>query len=474
MKKTVPALLTALLAAPIAPAIATDSLHIAHSVFQAEKNNQKHPALLTHTISINQDVAVPRLCVAYANTASRNKGWSVANIQIIRADGTEESARLAEQVRKFSFVKCTKAEQLVDLAAGDTLIFEYDFQNMKRLKRKGEQTDRVEVNSVVVADGFPLPLGTVGAVPGEEEAGKKGGWFHSSNFNFQAAKNNQKHHASFSKMVVIQHDVAAPNVCSLYRNTLKKKGKGKVTTAVSISRDEEVIESFTYKSSVKKNKARKCNVAQDLLAGDIVAYDFIFEGFPRLKKTSSKTDYAETTGVVASNGIPEFASIPSDPSDPSPGPGDPSPPPPSGGFTSADLAAAAKILYGSRPAQLWRFKNDQPTIWTVIGPATKLGSGPGGIDPSTVGYGNTIAAALADYERKRGKFSAASKSLSSADVSALTWFRNINTSGGPTSIRLPRGASTYVGEFYRPGKGVNHQTFGSFVAAINYLKSQGL
>jgi len=472
MKKTALVLLVALLAAPIAPVAASDSLHIAHSVFQAPKNNQKHPRLLTHTITVNQDMAVPRLCIAYDNTSSRNKGWGVANIQIIRVDGAEETARLAEQVRKFSFVKCTKPDQLDDLVVGDRLVFEYDFENMKRLKRKGERIDRVEVNSVVVADGFPLPLGTVGAVPGEEEAGKKGGWFHASNFNFQAAKNNQKHLASFSKMIVMQQDIAAPNVCSLYRNTFKKKGKGKVTTEVSISRADEVVESFKYKSNVKKNQAKKCKVAQDLMAGDIVVYDFLFEGLPRLKKTSKKTDYSETTGVVSENGTAEFATIPSGP-DPGPDPG-PNPPPPSGGFTTADLAAAAKILYGSRPAQLWRFKNNQPTIWTVIGPATKLGSGPGGIDPSTVGYGNTIAAALADYERKRGKFSAASRALSSADVNALTWYRGINTSQGPTSIRLPRGASTYVGEFYRPGKGVNHQTFGSFVAAINYLKSQGL
>jgi hypothetical protein len=468
-----------LLTAATAPAVASDSLHVARSVFTAEKNKQRHPELLTQTITINQEVPVPRVCIAYENTSKKSQGHGGADILLERVDGTQEEIRLSNEVRddseragKRTFVKCTKADQLADLVPGDMLVFEYSFENMLRLRRKGDTIDRVIVNSVAVADGFPLFVHEVGIEQGEEEKGKKGGWLHSANFNFQAAKKKQKHPGTLTKMVVMQQDVEAPNVCSLYRNTFNKGGKGQVTATASFYRDDEMFDSFNLNERVKKNTARKCKVGQDLLAGDVVYFDFEFAGMPRMAKGSKKTDKAEVTGAIAGNGTPEFASGPSDPTGPS-DPGPEPPPPPSGGFSSADLAAAAKVLKGSRPAQLWRFKNNNPTIWTIIGPRTLLGSGPGGINPGTVGYGNTIAAAVADYEKKRGKL-AAGGSLNSSEISALTWFRGINTSQGPTSIRMPRNSGSYVGEFYRPGKGVNHQTFGSFVSAINWLKSQGL
>ena len=474
MKNTTIALLAALVVAPITPAVASDSLHIAHSAFRAEKKSQKHPAAPVHAITIIQDVANPRICIAYDNNfpkggVGKGKVW----ITVERTDETETTFTLADQVRKNNYIKCTKAGDVEDLVVGDIVTFAPELTGLPRIKRKANRVDQFNIYSVVVAEGFPLPLRTVGAVPGDEETGKKGGWMHTSNFNFQAAKNNHKHPGAVTKMLVIEQDVTEPNVCFLYRNTFNKGGKGKVTAQVTHYRGEEMVDTFKIKDQVNRNKASACFDAQDLVAGDMVAWDFIFENLPRLKMGSNKVDNAEVTGVVAGNGVPDFASNTPDPGEPTPGPG-PDDPPPSGGFSSADLAAAAKILYGSRPAQLWRFKGNNPTIWTVIGPGTTLGTGPGGINPATVGYGNTIAAALADYERKRGKFAAASRGLSSADIAALTWYKNINTSQGPTSVRMPRNSGTYVGEFYRPGKGVQHQAFGSFVSAINWLKSFGL
>jgi hypothetical protein len=480
MFKRIAAILAlAILTIAVAPAEATDTLHVSRSVYTPEKNKEKHPATVVQTITIKQDVESPRICVTYENTGKRSQGHGGADIVLNRVDESQEEFRLSDEVRtndgRKTFVKCTKADQIADLVPGDTLVFSYEFENMLKLRRTNDVIDQIVVNSVAVANGFPLYVEEVGAMPGEEEKGKKGGWLHTGNFNIQAPKNKAKHPAKISEMVILPEDANAPNICSLYRNTLNKGGKGKVKTIVSFYRDDEMIDSFVFNNKIKKNIARECRVGQDLLAGDIVYFDFEFSGIPRMAKKKAKTDVAEMTGAISRNGEAEFVTVaaPTDPTDPNTPPG-PNPPPPSGGFSSADLAAAAKVLYGSRPTQLWRFKNNQPTIWTIIGPGTQLGTGPGGINPSTVGYGNTIAAAVADYEKKRGKLGGASKALSSADVAGLTWFRNINTSQGPTSVRMPRNSGAFVGEFYRPGKGVNHQNFSSFVGAINYFKSNGL
>lgn len=463
MRQTALALLITLMLAIAGPVTASDSLLIAYSSFAAEKNNQKHPATLTHTLTVLQSMATPRFCIAYDNNLNKNVGRERSTITVMHADESETVLNIADRVRNHFLVKCSKAGEVKDLVPGDVVVFDNDFMKFPRLKRKGERIDRLNINSIVVADGFPLPLGTVGAVPGDEEDDKQGGWFHSKNYNFQAPQNNFKHPIEATRILFVQHDIAAPFACTLYRNTSKKGASGKILSQVSFYRDDEMFDSLTYTSRVRKNKSTKCTIAPDLEVGDVVYFDIAFEGLPRLKKGKTKTDYAEVTGVVSANGKPNFAS-------PTPGSGEP---PPSGGFTSADLEAAAKVLKGARPAQLWRFRNNQPTIWTVIGPATKLGNGLGGIDPSTVGYGNTLAAAVADYEVKRGKLPAGVP-LTSAEISGLSWFEGIATSGGPTSVRMPRGTNNYVGEFYRTGRGESIQTFGSLVATFNWLKSQGL
>jgi hypothetical protein len=454
------------------PVMATDSLHTASSSLQAEKHNQKHPTMVTQTITANQVIAAPRVCFAYSNTSKRSQGWAIVAVTILRLDGTQEELRLADQVKNNAIIKCTKADLLADLVAGDMVIFEFDFENMLRLRRKGDTVDRINAYSVVVANGFPLYLEEVSAVPGKEEAGKKGGWFHTTNLNFQAPTNNYKHPAEFRKMIVMQQDTAAPHICFLYRNTLNKGGKGKVAAGVSVYRADEMIDSFNIKGNVKKNTADQCQVGQELLAGDTVYFDFSFGGFPRFKKGKKRTDNAETTGVISANGIPKLPTEASPPTPPNPTPG-PNPPPPSGGLSSADIAAAAKLLIANRPVQLWRFKGDNPTKWTVIGPRTKLGSGRGGVDEKTAGYGNTIAAAVQDYERKMGKL-ASGGSLTNADITALVWYSKINSSAGPTSLRR-NSAGVFFGEYYRPGRGATHEgPFSSPAKALNWLQGQGL
>ena len=110
----------------------------------------------------------------------------------------------------------------------------------------------------------------------------------------------------------------------------------------------------------------------------------------------------------------------------------------------------------------------------AIGPRTQLQQGaPGGVNRRTTGYGNSIAAAVADYEKKMGKL-APGDLLGENDRKSLEWYSRIDASGGPTSIRRA-GTGGYYGEYYRPGKGANHRgPYGTISAAVNYLKGQGL
>ena len=162
------------------------------------------------------------------------------------------------------------------------------------------------------------------------------------------------------------------------------------------------------------------------------------------------------------------------------GGGDPGPnadptPNPGGAISGADQIAASALLIKSKKTQLWRFKGNQPKHWTVIGPKTQLGTGLGGVNPATTGYGDTIAQAVGDYEKKMGKLPAGS-ALSASDVASLEWFNKMNSAGGPTSIRRD-GAGGYHGEYYRPGSGGHGVVQGGLkgiTGCVEWFIAQGL
>lgn len=133
-----------------------------------------------------------------------------------------------------------------------------------------------------------------------------------------------------------------------------------------------------------------------------------------------------------------------------------------------------KLLIATAPSQLWRSGSGIPTKWTVIGPLSRGGTGPNGIDPNTVGYGNTVSTALADYERKTGTTLAGGAGLSATDLALIRWYDGIDASGGPTSVRRDR-AGNYWGEYYRRSRGVHHHgPLPSMAAALSWLQAQGL
>ena len=110
----------------------------------------------------------------------------------------------------------------------------------------------------------------------------------------------------------------------------------------------------------------------------------------------------------------------------------------------------------------------------MIGPRTLVDSRyRGNVVPTTTGYGATIAAAVRDYERKRGALNKGPALVPSA-VKLLEWYSGIDSRGGPTSVRRnPKGQ--YIGEFYRPGRGTQHSVpFRTLAEALSYLKSNGL
>lgn len=310
---------------------------------------------------------------------------------------------------------------------------------------------------------------------------------------FKAAKAEQVHPAESFGAVTVPVRLADALVCVYYTNTTKKSNQGLIRTDVTIidRKGEETL--IKLNGRVKNNEFLLCKKAPTLRPGDGVTFSTRLLEMPRLRRRSkNENDIAQIAGFVAQNVTledlfpepeppPEPIECP-DPPPPAPNPNpnpnpapnpQPDPGPTNGPLTGADQKAASALLSKSTKTQLWRFKGNNPKRWTVIGPRTVRGSGPGGVSPKTTGYGNTIAAAVADYERKRGKLPAGG-ALSKRDQQALIWYGKMNASAGPTSIRRDSGGG-YHGEYYRPGRGAVHRAgFTSIAAVVDWFKAQGL
>ena len=240
---------------------------------------------------------------------------------------------------------------------------------------------------------------------------------------FTASKAEQVHPDEVSGGVFIPQRLVDAQICVFYENTTKKGNQGRIQTTVTIIDRKENITKLKLNGRVKKNEFFLCKKAPTLRPGDAVIFETVFSEMPRLRRRGKKEDdMAQIAGFVARDVTledlfpepepPPPAQCPDPGPGPAPGPSpgpspdpdpDPDPGPSGGPLSAADQVAASSLLVQATRTQLWRFKANNPTRWTAIGPGTLLGNGPGGVNPNTVGYGNTIAAAVADYERKRGK-----------------------------------------------------------------------
>ena len=452
------------------------------SVFQAEEHKQKHPATLLQTLALPGDTITSNLCVAYENNfKKKNKGSVQTTVLLNRGTDSIESL---EEIATFEFegnIKDNayfKCMAVPDMERGDILFFETTFKKLPKLKIKKKKTDFFVVHGSV----------SLGELPSEEHLyqaqPEEGGWLHFANTILKADIDDHPHPEDWEQAIIVPQDTVAPQVCSSYLNSASNKNQGSVTARVSIARDifDINLEQFNLDGDISKNGYVDCKTVDDLPKDSVVFFEYDFHGVPDLK--TAKVDWAGIRGVVSTAGEPstDTSDPPDTPDDPPPGddpppPGDDPPPPPPplpppGQLSEADQRAVSSLLIKTKKTQLWRTKNDNPTKWTVVGPKTQAIDGTNDLIPGTAGYGNTIAAALSDYEKKKGKL-AAGDLLTKKQREAIEWYCSMK-SNGPTSVRHDN-SGNFHGEYYRTGKGAQHHgPVGKMTTAIDWLKAQGL
>ncbi len=511
-------LLVALLALALVSPTQAAWFHVSHSVYQPRADAEGHPTAVTQMLVMPHDAVRPQVCVAYNNTAEAGgKGRIVSRIRIITPGGEDlfglpiepviRPLSLAGGVSRNSYLNC----RLVgDMKAGDIVEFEHDFKGMPKLTNDAGEIDFAEINGIVSDAGKPTiwsaPLGfrlPQGNSPNGLVAPARGGWFHSSNSVLQADRNLQKQPKRLVQTMVVPEPARRPTVCSGYSNMSHNANKGRLLTTVLVDRVDGGTQTVKLRSNVRDNFALSCKQLADLEAGDMVRFIFQLKGMPKLGKVDQTIEFADLTGAISTAGEPSFREdsppppepLPDPSPDPPPGspvpppssppPSSPSPPPPSGPapppsppgasgpVSAADAQAVAKLLYTNRRTQLWRPKGNNPSKWLVVGPNTRAIPGTNNLILSTAGVGNTIAGAVADYERKMGSLGVGG-GLSSADLDAIRWYSGLDASGGPTSIRRDGGGG-YHGEFYRRWSGAIHAgPFSSIRGAVDWMRSRGL
>ncbi len=438
----------------------------------------KHPAAYQHAFVVPQDSAGDvYACMGYGTDGKNaDTGSFRGTVRISRLDpDTGEVAvqklRKRGSLSKNKWLRCVHAGPV---RQGDTVVWEYQFLGFPRPRgaaihiRSSIGTDRMLISKI----RGPEATGSLGE-PTEVH--------HRVRTNATGAG---KHPKTWQQAFVVAatHVAERVELCFGYGNDFKKDGTGSFRATAEITRTdpdtgEVTVQRIKGEDDLTENKAKSCRDIDRVRLGDTLVVDWEFFGFPRIRDDIWQTKIGIGPRVMANREI--YGPAPPPPAPPAPGPGGgPGPdddpfPNPGGNISAADQIAVSSLMYKSVRTQLWRFKGNQPERWTVIGPKTQLGTGLGGVNPNTTGYGATIAAAVADYERKMGKLPAGS-GISASDVSSLEWYQKMNTAGGPTSIRRDGGGG-FHGEYYRPGPGsVVIGGFGGITAVVNWFKSQGL
>lgn len=487
--------------------------HATNSIFQATETIQKHPELLSQVLVAPRDLGKATVCVAYNNTVGqKNEGRVVTTVLFFDQSKKEieqfYKLTFAGGVKKNSYLNCQKGPKV---EKGDIVLFEHEFKNMPRVRNNAAGRDFIEVSGVLsqvgepeiehAPDGLMLKTGNspLGLIPASG-----GGWFHSSNSVFQADVDDEKQPRKLLQTLVVPEEAKRPKVCATYSNINPRKKQGRFIVDVTVWRDGEIREELRLQGGVRENTILRCKSAKKMEVGDIVDFDFELRNMPKLQKGGGKVGYADLRAVISTTGEPEFRqpppppppppAPPAPPSDPAPPTAPPPPPPPTdgggsgggggggsgggggggGAISQADERAVSKLLKNTKKSQLWRAKNNSPAKWIAVGPKTVAIDGTNKLNMGTAGAGNTIAAAVADYEKKKGSLGAEGALLSSGEKSMIEWYSSIDASGGPTSVRHDS-SGNYWGEYYRPSKGAQHNgPFGSMKAALDWLEKQGL
>lgn len=472
--KCISSLLTVAMLAAVSSSVAQAGwLHLANSVFQVEEDNQKHPSSLIRTVTVREEVPETLVCSAYLNTlAQKNKGRVVTQVEILRGGEAVDELFFAGGVRKNSYLKC---KSVGGLEVGDVVVFEFEFKGMARLKKSSSRLDLFEVNGIVSTAGAPA-VEDFGLVPAAA-----GGWVHSANSVFVAEEGARKHPVQLARRILVPGEAVDTEVCVAYSNTADKKRGGRVVTTVRIEHQDGALETLSFAGRVKENAYMKCKPVARLAAGALVEFEFALKGMPKLNAGGEEADFVDLSGAVSTAGEPVFQNppgVPVAPADaPPPAPAEPDLPPPvlpGGPISAADEVAVSKLLLQNTTTQLQRPNGDNPAKWIAVGPLSRALPCGCKVDTNTAGVGNTIADAVADYERKMRTSLGSGGGLGGSDRAAIDWYSKMSAASGPTSIRRDSGGG-FHGEFWRPGRGSIHQGgFGSITAVVNWFKSQGL
>lgn len=163
-----------------------------------------------------------------------------------------------------------------------------------------------------------LLVATVLVIWGAAPAGAT--WFYAATSIFQSKAASEDHPETLSQMLVMPNEAVRPLVCVAYSNTLGKGKGGRVDTAVRITTPETtdifglpvdpVVREMALSGKVTGNSRLDCKVAPDMFAGDIVEFDHLFVGMPKVKSGDGELVFVEMSGVVSDAGEPTLWNAP--------------------------------------------------------------------------------------------------------------------------------------------------------------------
>jgi hypothetical protein len=479
--------------------------HLKDFLYVAPDDNNKYLAESMQTIVVAADTEdAVNVCAAVGDDVNGSDGSVHVLFEFMRYDDDADEFKI-EKKRKSGpvdgnrFLKC---QETFGFKKGDIISAYYRFSGFPRIRSK---TGVGAINIVTSLGKDRLFPGTVYGPPaagGQVELQQR----HLKDSFYVAPDGNNKYLKKFTHTIVVAADTGSKvNLCSAVGDDVNESD-AKVHVLFEMTRFDDgesainVGEAIAASSTEKKRKSGriednvflKCLETGGFRTGDIITAHYSFSGAPRIRsefgigainivtslaedRLTKKELYGPPPPPPPPAPTPAPTPNPTPNPNPTPTPTPTPTPSPGGGLSSADFTAAAKLLKANSPVQLWRAKDAWGRgKWWVIGPGTIIDrTQVGNVNPKTVGFGNSISAAVANYESKRGKLKSGG-TLSSADRAGLIWYNKINSSGGPTSVRRARSGG-YYGEYFRPGRGANHQgPFSTPGQALDWLRKQGL
>ena len=471
--------------------------HLKNSLYAAPENDNKYLREFVQTIVVAADTEENvNVCAAVGDDVNNSDGRVHVLFEMARWDDELEKykverKRKKERMEDNLFLKCQETR---GFRANDMITATYTFSGFPRIR----STDGIGAINIVTSVGADRLKGS--AVYGPQDAESvtlgAGQWRHLKNSFYTAPEDSNKYLKKLMHTIIVAADTAKNvNLCAGVGDDVDNSD-GKVHVLFEMNRYDEAMEESTVEKKrrsgkVADNRFLKCQETGRFRAGDVISAIYTFSGFPRIRSERGVGAINVVTSLAKNRLEPGQLYGPPPPPPPTPAPNpnpspnpnpnpNPSPnpnpaPSPGGGLSSADFSAAAKLLKGNKPSQLWRAKTSWGFgVWVAVGPKTQIDrTKTGNVNPKTVGFGATIAAAVANYEQKMGKLANGSP-LSTASRNGLIWYSKINSSAGPTSIRR-NPAGSYFGEYYRPGRGAHHNgPYATIAQAIAWLQKQGL